>query len=241
LPNGIAAHADGHPPHGFGDAGAHAHAHHPAQQHHFQTMEQQLEASTLGMWLFLVTEVMFFGGLFLAYTVYRIMYPQAWSEGSLELDIVLGTINTIVLIGSSLTMAFAVRAAQTGWKKGTIWYLVVTMALGLTFLVIKFFEYKHKYDTGHIPGPNFVFEGPYGDQVEIFMSLYFAMTGLHAVHMIIGFGLLSTILWMAIKDKFSPAWYTPVELSGLYWHFVDIVWIFLFPLLYLVDRSHHFG
>ena len=204
-------------------------------------MEQQLEASTLGMWLFLVTEVMFFGGLFLAYMLYRIWYPEAWSEGSLELDIALGGFNTVVLIGSSLTMAFAVRAAQTGWRKGTIWYLVGTMILGLTFLVVKFFEYKHKYDHHHIPGPNFVFEGPWENQVEIFMALYFAMTGLHALHMLIGFGILSVILWMAYKNKFSPQWYTPVEMSGLYWHFVDIVWIFLFPLLYLVDRAHHFG
>jgi cytochrome c oxidase subunit 3 len=203
-------------------------------------MEQQLEASTLGMWIFLVTEVMFFGGLFLAYMIYRIKFPQAWSEGSLELDIRLGGFNTVVLIGSSLTMAFAVRAAQTGWKKGTIWYLVGTMALGVTFLVVKFFEYKHKYDTHHIPGPNFLFEGPYANQVEIFMALYFAMTGLHALHMVIGFGILSVILWMASKNRFSPEWYTPVEMSGLYWHFVDIVWIFLFPLLYLVDRAHHF-
>ena len=204
-------------------------------------MEQQLEASTLGMWLFLVTEVMFFGGLFLAYMLYRIWYPQAWSEGSLELDIALGGFNTVVLIGSSLTMAFAVRAAQTGWRKGTIWYLVGTMLLGLTFLVVKFFEYKNKYDHHHIPGPNFTFEGPWEHQVEIFMALYFAMTGLHALHMLIGFGILSVILWMAYKNKFSPQWYTPVEMSGLYWHFVDIVWIFLFPLLYLVDRAHHFG
>jgi cytochrome c oxidase subunit 3 len=233
LPNGITAHVEGH--------GGHIHAHHPAHQHHFETMEQQLEASTLGMWLFLVTEVMFFGGLFLAYSIYRIWYPQAWSEGSLELDIRLGGFNTIVLIGSSLTMAFAVRAAQTGWKKGTIWYLIGTMLLGLTFLVVKFFEYKHKYDLHHIPGPNFVFDGPYASQVQIFMALYFAMTGLHALHMVIGFGILSVILWMASRDKFSPEWYTPVEMSGLYWHFVDIVWIFLFPLLYLVDRSHHFG
>ena len=201
-------------------------------------MEQQLEASTLGMWLFLVTEVMFFGGLFTAYLIYRIWYPQAWSEGSLELDIRLGGFNTVVLIGSSLTMAMAVRAAQTGWRRGSIWYLVGTMALGLTFLVVKFFEYKDKYVHNHIPGPNFHFEGPYADQVEIFLALYFAMTGLHAAHMVIGFGLLSVILWMAYKNRFSPEWYTPVEMSGLYWHFVDIVWIFLFPLLYLVDRAH---
>jgi cytochrome c oxidase subunit 3 len=167
LPNGIAAHADEHGP---------PHAHHPAHQHHFETMEQQLEASTLGMWIFLVTEVMFFGGLFTAYLVYRVWYPQAWSEGSLELDIRLGGFNTVVLIGSSLTMAFAVRAAQTAWRRGTIWYLVGTMLLGLTFLVVKFFEYRDKYLHNHIPGANFHFEGPHADQVEIFLALYFAMT-----------------------------------------------------------------
>jgi len=231
LPNGVAAHADNlH--HG------HAHAHHPALQHHFQSLEQQHEASTLGMWIFLVTEVMFFGGLFAAYSLYRIWYPEAWSEGSLELDILLGGTNTVVLIGSSLTMAFAVRAAQTGKQRATVNWLLLTMALGLTFLVIKFFEYKHKYDLHHIPGPNFHFEGPHADQVQIFISLYFALTGLHALHMLIGFGILSTIAWMAHKGRFSAEWYTPVEMAGLYWHFVDIVWIFLFPLLYLVDRAH---
>ncbi len=204
-------------------------------------MEQQAEAATLGMWIFLVTEVMFFGGLFTAYLLYRVWYPEAWSEGSEELDIVLGGINTAVLIGSSLTMAMAVRSAQTGFKKATVTYLLLTMALGLTFLVIKFFEYKHKYDLGHIPGPNFHYEGPHAGQVEIFISLYFAMTGLHALHMIIGFGIMSVITWMALKNRFSPQWYTPVEMAGLYWHFVDIVWIFLFPLLYLVDRAHQVG
>src|SRR5690606_3085507 len=145
-------------------------------QHHFETMEQQAEASTLGMWVFLVTEVMFFGGLLMAYLLYRVWYPVAWAEGSLALDIVLGAVNTGVLIGSSLTMALAVRAAQTGMQKSTVVLLLLTMALGLTFLVIKFFEYKHKYDLGHIPGPNFHFEGPYAAQVEIFISLYFALT-----------------------------------------------------------------
>ena len=234
MPDALAAHADDH-----GHGHAHVHAHHPAHAHHFETMEQQQEAATLGMWIFLVTEVLFFGGLFMAYTLYRIWYPEAWSEGSEELDILLGGINTAVLIGSSLTMAFAVRSAQVGAKKQlTATWLVLTMLLGLTFLVIKFFEYKHKYDLGHIPGPNFHFEGPHAAQVEIFISLYFAMTGLHALHMIIGFGIMSTILWMTLKGRFSPQWYTPVELAGLYWHFVDIVWIFLFPLLYLVDRAH---
>ena len=233
MPDAIAAHVDahGHPP------GGHAHGH-PAHQHHFETMEQQAEASTLGMWLFLATEVMFFGGLFMAYLLYRVWYPAAWAEGSLELDIMLGGINTVVLIGSSLTMALAVRGAQTDQHRPTIVFLILTMLLGLVFLIIKFFEYKHKFDLNHVPGPNFHFEGPLAPQVEIFLSLYFAMTGLHALHMLIGFGIMGVILWMAVKRRFSHAWYTPIEMAGLYWHFVDIVWIFLFPLLYLVDRAH---
>jgi cytochrome c oxidase subunit 3 len=230
LPDAVAAaHAD-HAPH--------VHAHHPAHQHHFETMEQQQEAATLGMWVFLVTEIMFFGGLFMAYLLYRVWYPEAWSEGSEELDIVLGGLNTVVLISSSLTMAMAVRSAQTGRQRATVRWLLITMVFGLTFLVVKFFEYKHKYELNHIPGANFSFDSPHEAQVEIFLSLYFAMTGLHALHMIIGIVLLSIIAWMAAKRRFSPEWYTPVEMSGLYWHFVDIVWIFLFPLLYLVDRAH---
>ena len=230
MPNGVAAHAD---PHGH-------HAHHPALQHHFQTLDQQHEAATLGMWVFLVTEVMFFGGLLMAYLLYRVWYPEAWAEGSLDLDIRLGGFNTVVLIASSLTMAFAVRASQTGAQKATVRWLVLTMILGLTFLVVKAFEYEHKWELNHIPGANFVYPGPHAPQVEIFMSLYFALTGLHALHMVIGVGLLSVITWMAHRRRFSPEWYTPVEVSGLYWHFVDIVWIFLFPLLYLVDRAHHY-
>jgi cytochrome c oxidase subunit III len=217
------------------------HAHHPALQHQFETMEQQQESATLGMWLFLVTEIMFFGGLFMAYLLYRVWYPEAWAIGSLELDILLGGINTVVLIGSSLTMALAVRSAQTGFPRATVIWLVLTMALGLVFLVIKGFEYAHKFHEHHVPGPDFVFEGPHAQQVQIFLSLYFAMTGLHALHMVIGFGLLSVIAWMAYRRRFTPQWYTPVEMAGLYWHFVDIVWIFLFPLLYLVDRAHHFA
>ena len=215
--------------------------HHPALQHHFQTLAQQQEAATLGMWIFLVTEVMFFGGLLMAYLVYRVWYPAAWSEGSLELDIRLGAFNTVVLIASSLTMALGVRAAQTGAQKWTVRWLLITMALGFTFLVVKFFEYREKYLLHHIPGPNFEFEGPHAGQVELFLSLYFGLTGLHALHMVVGFSLLAVITWMAHRRRFSPEWYTPVELSGLYWHFVDIVWIFLFPLLYLVDRARQFG
>jgi cytochrome c oxidase subunit 3 len=240
LPDGLAAHADGHPPsHSFGEAGVHAH--HPAHQHHFDTMEQQQEAATLGMWVFLVTEVMFFGGLLMAYLLYRVWYPEAWAIGSLELDITLGGLNTAVLILSSLTMALGVRAAQTGQQRQIVPWLLITIALGLVFLVVKGFEYEHKYALNHIPGANFSFPGPWENQVEIFISLYFALTGRHALHMIIGVGIMSTIAWMAAKGRFSPQWYTPVEVAGLYWHFVDIVWIFLFPLLYLVDRvaAHH--
>ena len=243
MPDGLAAHADPHGPAsatGFGAAG-HAQAHHPALQHHFQTLEQQQEAATLGMWIFLVTEVMFFGGLLMAYLLYRVWYPEAWSEGSLELSIALGGFNTVVLIASSLTMALAVRSAQTGAQRATVRWLLVTMALGLTFLVVKFFEYKDKWELNHIPGPNFSFEGPHAAQVQIFLSLYFGLTGLHALHMVIGVCLLAVIAWMAHRRRFTPEWYTPVEMSGLYWHFVDIVWIFLFPLLYLVDRARHFG
>ena len=227
MPEALATHAD---PHG------HAH-HHPALQHHFETLEQQKEASTLGMWIFIVQEVMFFGGLLMAYFLYRVWYHEAWVEGSQELDIRLGGLNTVVLIASSLTMALAVRSAQVGSKKATVKWLLGTMFLGTVFLVVKFFEYKHKFDLGHVPGVNFHFEGPHAAQVQIFISLYFALTGLHALHMVIGFVLLAVIAWMAQNDRFSPEWYTPVEMAGLYWHFVDIVWIFLFPLLYLVDRT----
>jgi cytochrome c oxidase subunit III len=219
-----------------GDHGAHAH--HPDLQHHFDSLEQQHEAATLGMWMFLITEVLFFGGLFLAYMLYRIWYPEAWAEGSYQLNLALGTINTVVLIGSSLTMALAVRSAQTGAQRATVVWLILTMLLGLVFLIIKYFEYAEKFEHHHVPGANFAFPGPHGPQVQIYFSLYFLMTGLHATHMLIGFGLLSVIAWMAHKKRFTPAWYTPVEMSGLYWHFVDIVWIFLFPLLYLVDRAH---
>ena len=223
-----------------GSHGTHA-AHHPDLQHHFDTLDQQHEAATLGMWLFLITEVLFFGGLFLAYMLYRVWYPQAWAEASLELDIVLGAFNTAVLIGSSLTMALAVRAAQTGAQRAIVVWLLMTMALGLIFLIVKYFEYAEKFEHHHVPGPNFMFEGPNAGPAQIYFSLYFLMTGLHATHMIIGFGIMAVICWMAYRRRFSPEWYTPVEITGLYWHFVDIVWIFLFPLLYLVDRAHHFA
>jgi cytochrome c oxidase subunit 3 len=215
---------------------AHDHHHHPALAHHFDNLAQQKEASTLGMWVFLVTEVLFFGGMFLTYMIYRGWYPDAFAVASHELDVTLGTINTVVLIGSSLTMALAVHAAQTGERKLLMMLLVATMVLGTVFLGIKSVEYLEKFHEGHIPGPNFRFEAEYFRNAQIFFSLYFIMTGLHAVHMIIGMGLMTWMLIWAYNGTISSEYASPVEIVGLYWHFVDIVWIFLFPLLYLIGR-----
>jgi cytochrome c oxidase subunit 3 len=212
-------------------------AEHGHLQHHFETSEQQFEASVLGTWLFLVTEIMFFGGLFMAYILYRSKYPEAFHAGSHHLDVKLGTINTIVLIGSSFTMVYGVYSAQHARTKELVMSLLATMALGSTFLVIKAFEYHHKWVDGLVPGPSFSWPGPDAANLELFFSVYFAMTGLHAVHMIIGIGLMSWITLQALRGQYSAEWYTPVECSGLYWHFVDLVWIFLFPLLYLLGRS----
>jgi cytochrome c oxidase subunit 3 len=214
--------------------------HHPKLQHHFDDLDQQAEASTLGMWVFLVTEIMFFGGLFLAYLVYRSAYPVGFQEASNHLNVTWGAVNTIVLIVSSLTMALGVRAAQTGAPPKTqVGWIVATMVLGTAFLGVKVIEYKDKFDHHLVPGPNFAWPGKYPDAAEIFYSLYFCMTGLHALHMIIGLGIMTVIAIMAWRRQFDGLWYTPVEVSGLYWHFVDIVWIFLFPLLYLIGYHYH--
>jgi cytochrome c oxidase subunit 3 len=228
------------PAHGGHD---HAHPHHPKLQHHFDDMEQQAEASTLGMWVFLITEIMFFGGLFMAYLVYRHAAPEAFQEASAHLSIRLGAFNTVVLIVSSLTMAFGVRAAQTNAPAKTqVGWIVVTMVLGATFLGVKYVEYAEKFRDLIVPGPYFdatKWEHPAG--VEMFYSLYFCMTGLHALHMIIGLGIMTWLAIMASKRTFNSDYFTPVEVAGLYWHFVDIVWIFLFPLLYLIGRHYHHG
>ena len=219
--------------HGPGDGGGH----HPRQQHHFYSMDQQLEASILGMWIFLVTEIMFFGGLFMAYIVYRNAYPDAWAAGSNHLNVYLGGANTLVLICSSVTMAWAVRCAQIGSRKGQIVNLIFTILFGTTFLVVKYFEYAEKFEHHLVPGPHF--DPTLPAQQQIFFALYFIMTGIHAAHMVVGIGLMFIILAMAWKGRFGPDYYGPIEVSGLYWHFVDIVWIFLFPLLYLL--GFHLG
>ena len=207
--------------------------------HHFENLEQQREAGTLGMWIFIVTEIMFFGGLFTVYLVYRNWYPDAFTAASHELDLTLGSINTLVLIGSSLTMAMAVYSIQTGSNKFTILFLVLTLLLGLVFLGIKSMEYYHKFEEGHIPGSHFTFPEPYRQHAQVFFALYFGMTGLHALHMIVGIGILAVLIFMTWRKRFSPAYHAPIELSGLYWHFVDIIWIFLLPLLYLIGRHLH--
>lgn len=211
----------------------------PALLHHFDSAEQQREASNLGMWVFLVTEIMFFGGLILAYVIYRMMYFPAFSAASRTLDVTLGGINTAVLIGSSLTMALAVHAAQVSRRKALIFFLLLTILLGSVFLGIKVVEYADKFHHNHVPGANFEFtEGTDPVHTQIFFSLYFCMTGLHALHMIIGVGLLSWLVFNSWKGRYSAEYYSPVENCGLYWHFVDIVWIFLFPFLYLISRHH---
>jgi cytochrome c oxidase subunit 3 len=214
--------------------------HHPKLQHHFDDMAQQSEASTLGMWVFLVTEIMFFGGLFLTYMLYRAASPSAFQEASHHLNVIWGSVNTIVLIVSSLTMALAVRAAQTNAApKVQVGWIVATMILGTAFLGVKVIEYADKFEHNLVPGPDFVWTGKYPAGAEQFYSLYFAMTGLHALHMIIGLGIMTVIGIMAWRGTFDEDYYTPVEVSGLYWHFVDIVWIFLFPLLYLIGYHYH--
>jgi cytochrome c oxidase subunit 3 len=203
---------------------------------HFDNLEQQREAGTLGMWVFLITEVMFFGGLFTAYVVYRVANPSVFAGASHHLDVRLGGVNTAVLITSSLTMALAVYASQTGKRRMLIANLVFTLVLGLGFLGIKAVEYYDKYVHHLVPSSSFHWDDPNAPQAKLFFAIYFAMTGMHAFHMIIGAGMLITLIVMAARGRFSPEYHTPVELSGLYWHFVDIVWIFLFPLLYLIGR-----
>jgi cytochrome c oxidase subunit III len=204
--------------------------------HQFDDAGQAHEASALGMWVFLVTEILFFGGVFTVYVVYRTAFPTAFAHGSNHLDLVLGAVNTAVLIGSSLTMALAVHAARLGSRRAQLLCLTLTILLGGAFLTIKGFEYAHKFHAGLVPGAHFRWDGPDAGHVEMFYCLYFAMTGLHALHMVIGVGVLLVLLLMARRGRFDGSYYTPVELTGLYWHFVDIVWIFLFPLLYLIGR-----
>ena len=222
---------------------------HGAVQHQFDDMAQQRESLTLGMWLFLATELMMFGGLFFAYSLYRWLYPGAFEYGSLHLNHWMGTGNTFVLLFSSLTMAFAVHSAAEGKKRPLVSWLGLTWILGLIFLVVKGFEWYHDWEIGLIPGLNWTyFENPehhhelaglvgrnvLPHHILMYFTIYFCMTGLHAIHMIIGLGVVAYFMWLGARGQFLNGNDQPVEIVGLYWHLVDIIWVFLFPLLYLI-------
>jgi len=200
----------------------------------FDTLEQQHEASRLGLWTFLATEILFFGGLFTGYVIYRNTYPQAFAEASRHTNLLYGTINTAILLTSSLTMALAVHAAQETRSKSLLRHLLTTICLAAGFLVVKGLEYHEHFADHLVPGAHFALAAK--PKTELFFWLYFTMTGLHAIHVLVGIGVLTVIAFMSSRLRFSAEYHTPVEMAGLYWHFVDIVWVFLYPLLYLIDR-----
>ena len=233
----------------------------------FKTLEQQKDSASLGMWIFLITEVMFFGGIMLAYTINRHTYFAAFAMGSNTLDLNLGGFNTIVLLASSFTMAMAVWSAQVGKKQLISLFLLITIVLGFVFFGVKYIEYSQKFHHHLIPGRNFDItycvnnpakcedvnpeelnaereelakafqvDPDLNSHAQLYYSAYFGMTGLHALHMVIGAGLLLWLLKLSLAGRFTPQYNNPVDMVGLYWHFVDIVWIYLFPLLYLIDR-----
>jgi cytochrome c oxidase subunit III len=206
-------------------------------RHHFADMDQQRESATLGMWVFLITEIMFFGGLFAAYLVYRATHYQAWLIGSEHMEFWFGTINTVILLCSSLLVALSVHAVQTGKNRLCAIYLWIASAMGVAFLVLKGFEYHAHFVEGAVPGGLWKLSVPDPQAVQMFFYIYFVMTGLHALHVTIGIFLLAIIGWNAAKGHYSPLYNNPVHVSGLYWHFVDVVWIFLYPLLYLIGHK----
>ena len=203
-------------------------------QHHFVDSEQQSDAARLGMWVFLLTEVLLFGGLFCFYAIYRSWYPDMFYNAHRYLNVVLGATNTIVLITSSVTMALAIRSMQLGRQREAVYNLLATFSLAGMFLVIKYFEYAHKFHEGQLPGKFYTFTGIEGTNPHVFFSVYFLMTGLHGLHVIGGMAVIAWMIRRTRRGDFSAAYYTPLELTGLYWHLVDIIWIFLFPLLYLI-------
>jgi cytochrome c oxidase subunit 3 len=234
-------------------------AHHA---HHFKTPEQQQSSAKLGMWVFLAQEILFFGGLFMAYIAFRYFYPETFLKAHEYLSIPMGSINTVVLLTSSLTMALAVRSAQTDNRKALVGFLAATLLLAGVFLLIKFFEYNHKAAECLLPGKYFGLPDldPRGLPVKlpdgtprfaahcavaqklydgtqaagIFFGLYFVMTGVHGLHVVAGMGVILWILIRAVQGRYHSKYHTPVENVGLYWHLVDVIWIFIFPLLYLI-------
>jgi cytochrome c oxidase subunit 3 len=253
----------------------HPHGHREFMQHHFDTPQQQFDASKMGMWVFIATEILMFGGLFCAYAIWRGLEPQVFDDAHHFLNKILGATNTVVLLFSSLTAALAVRSAQVGKRNATSVYLIVTILCAGVFLVVKYFEYSHKFHLGLLPGHCFGHPGlsaaiQNGEEVgtclrvhadaspvmpewvkavdesgrlrvlnpraNMFFGLYFVMTGLHGLHVVVGMSILVWVLVKNIRGTFSPQYFTPVDLGALYWHLVDLVWIYLFPLLYLVGK-----
>ena len=254
LATDLPHHTDGH------DAGAPGHgghAHNPLVAHQFDDLAQQKEAGILGMWAFLATEVLFFGGALLAYAVYRQTYHNAFAAASNMEMVGVGFVNTLVLLCSSFTVVLAVHAAQQGNNPAIVKWIMWTIVLGLIFIGVKAYEYHHLYVEHLVPGlfGDDTFGRPIGADgkvnqlfptylerpAQIFFSFYFTLTGIHALHMVVGVGIMLYVAWLAKRNEFSPDYYNPVEIAGLYWHFVDIVWIFLYPLLYLVDRTYVVG
>ena len=202
---------------------------------HFERPQQQVDASKLGMWLFLATEVLIFGGLFVAYAVYRKLHADLFKAAHHFLEVRLGAFNTVVLLFSSLTVVLAIHGAQQGKKQMVMLNLFITLICAGIFLVVKYVEYSHKFEAGLLPGYYFTNATiPNPDQAHIFFGIYFLMTGLHGIHVVIGMIVLGWLMWRTHKNEFNSQYYSPLELGGLYWHLVDIIWIFLFPLLYLI-------
>jgi cytochrome c oxidase subunit III len=216
----------------------HGHGHHddPTLQHHFSTKEQQFDASKIGMWLFLTTEILMFGGLFVGFGLMQNKFPEAFLAAHHHLDRNLGALNTIVLLISSFTMVMAVWAASKSKQKQLVIFLILTILCAGIFMGVKYVEYSHKYHDGLLPGKFFdTARHPDPPNQFVFFSFYFMMTGLHGFHIFGGIVVLSFLLRNAIKGKYNANYYTPVDLVGLYWHLVDLIWIYLFPLLYLIQ------
>ena len=214
---------------------AEQHEHNPGLQHHFHEMAQQEDSVKIGMWAFLVTEILLFGGLFVGYGVMNARFPEAFSSAHHHLDRTMGALNTIVLLVSSWTMVMAVAAARASKTKALVRYLALTLTLAGVFLVVKFFEYNHKIHEGLLPGKFFSYAGPHEPFEQVFFGFYFLMTGIHGIHVILGMIVISWLLIRARRGEFSSAYNTPVDMGGLYWHLVDMIWIYLFPLMYLIS------
>lgn len=224
-----------------------ASAHSSVLKHHFEDLGQQHACERLGMWMFLATEILFFGGLFAAYTIYRMLYPHEFELASSHMDRTIATVNTAFLITSSLTMTLAIRSAKLGDRAGLLRNLIVTAALGGAFMVLKGFEYAHEFEIGMVPGKLFdakwkaeaAEQGLDPGKVQLFLCFYFVMTGIHGIHIIVGIGCILWLVWEAWRGAIPPENYSTVEVVSLYWHLVDAIWLFLMPLLYLAGAGLH--